>query len=807
MAPEGGIATDMIALDRDGFEVRKLYPGMGQAVAERSILRKLDPETRTELPKNAPKGTPFEWEGWGDVARRVAFGNASLTPVECGSITAENTALRRHLSKATLLMSGRHLQHGDVVQGSRPMEVFTNCSTAPTSYLQFLLLLSGSGVGRCYDDDMMLVNWDNAPNLRCVLDHTHPDFDWSAHESVRDARHKYPGPDVMWFEVPDSREGWAKALEHWEVAAFEKVHKDKLLILDFTKVRCKGSPIGGMQNRPASGPVPLMNAFTKAASLKGSGMAPFMQTLYIDHYFAECVLVGGARRAARMATKHWKDKGVIDFIRVKRPIEYAGMSLEEVLEYRAGLPKDQQPQAYLWSANNSVVVDAEYWRLAALPAGVGGTLADHARAVSKALREASYGDGTGEPGLLNAHKLVRNDDGLEDLTKGDYIGSERYQIDEDTVLYMSRLAKRAAKKEYNMIVNPCGEIALFLLGGFCVIADVVPFHADTLDEAEDAFRVAARALIRVNLMNSVYQKEVRRTNRIGIGMTGVHEFAWKFFKVGFRDLINPDFPSVRDFMFDPQFVIAGEPAATRAALFWLTLSRFNRAVREEADSYSRRVGLPAPHTLFTIKPAGTTSKLFGLTEGWHLPAMAWYLRWVQFRNDDPLVQQYERAGYPIKVLTQYPGTTVVGFPTAPMISTLGMGDALVLAADATPEEQYTWLALGEFYWIVGVSAEGKLMEDRGNQISYTLKYDPKRVDFDHFSEMLMKWQPLIRACSVMPQEDGSAYEYLPEQGVTKAEYEAIAFAIANAMPEDVGKEHLDCAGGACPVDFNTGDKA
>ena len=37
-------------------------------------------------------------------------------------------------------------------------------------------------------------------------------------------------------------------------------------------------------------------------------------------------------------------------------------------------------------------------------------------------------------------------------------------------------------------------------------------------------------------------------------------------------------------------------------------------------------------TVTTVKPAGTTSKLFGLTEGAHLPARRQYLRWVQFKG-------------------------------------------------------------------------------------------------------------------------------------------------------------------------------
>ncbi len=39
-------------------------------------------------------------------------------------------------------------------------------------------------------------------------------------ESVREARHKYK--KAHWFEVPDTREGWAQAVEKIEVMAYEK---------------------------------------------------------------------------------------------------------------------------------------------------------------------------------------------------------------------------------------------------------------------------------------------------------------------------------------------------------------------------------------------------------------------------------------------------------------------------------------------------------------------------------------------------------------------------------------------------------
>jgi len=448
--------------------VRDFYPGLGQAVAERTILRKKDER----------------WETWGEVADRVALGNSLLCPNK-DEQQSEYETLKNYISKAIVLTSGRHLQHGDVDQPNKNMEVYTNCATACSSFAMFYLLLNGSGVGRSYDDDLMLVNWDNSPTMICVLDERHPDFDYSAHESARDARHKYgSGKDVLWYEVEDTREGWAKALEVWENSTFEKIHKDKLLILDFSKIRAKGTPIKGMQNRPASGPVPLMNAFKKAFTLKGAGIDKWMQAIYIDHYFAECVLVGGARRAARMSTKYWKDKTVFDFITIKRPIEYTNKSVDEIVAIRriSVVP----PQGFLWSSNNSILVDNEFWDILAHPKKYEAELAAHAKKVYALSTAAAYGDGTGEPGFINVDKLHQSTEGLAGCEKKPMFESKKYKINEDTELYLKKLFKKASKKKWFSIVNPCGEIVLSLWGGFCVLCDLALYFADTLDEAEAA---------------------------------------------------------------------------------------------------------------------------------------------------------------------------------------------------------------------------------------------------------------------------------------------------------------------------------
>lgn len=710
------------------FGERKLAKGLGEAVAKRTILR------------TDEKG---KLETWGDVASRVALGNSSLVKGNPALQKEEYELLRKHIANASLLMSGRHLQHGDDTQSGRNMEVFTNCSTASSSFLLFYLLLNGSGVGRAYDDDLMVVDWDSMPIVRCVLDEKHPDFIWGEDESVRDARHKYG--KVFWFEVPDTREGWAQAVEKIETMAFERKYKDDLLIIDFSKVRPRGAKIKGMQNRPASGPRPLMKAIQKVATVKNAGMDPWKQTMYVDHYLSECVLVGGARRAARIAVKTWTDSGIFDFISIKKG-------------------------GFLWSANNSVAVDDKFWK----------QQTKHSKKVLDAILRASYFDKTGEPGFVNQHKYVQNDAGFEAAADGKYADSKKYKPFPKTRKLLGTVAKRAGAKYYTQIPNPCGEITLNMLGGYCVIADVVPYHAPDVETAEEAFRVATRALIRVNTMDSLYMREVKRTNRIGVGMTGIHEYAWNAFGLTFKDVIDEK----------------------KAKEFWMTIARFKRAVVDEAEKYSKKLGVNIPHTNTTIKPAGTTSKLFGLSEGAHLPAMREYIRWVQFREDDPLVKKYKSMKYPTKELKSYPGTTVVGFPTQPEICRLGMGDELITASEATPEQQYKWLMLLEKYWIRGVDENGVALEpDTGNQVSYTLKYEPDKVSFSQFKSMVKKYQPQIRTCSVMPKIDATAYEYQPEEAININEFMKVIREISDedGLLEDIDLDSLKCDNGACPI--------
>ena len=714
--------------------------------------------------RRKPDGT---MQSWSERAREVVAGNFLLDPRFNYLAGEPLDTVRAELVRTTDLaiagitpFSGRHLQHGDLNQKNRLLELHSNCSTTLFSFQLFLLLLNGSGVGRDYSAACCRVDWDQMPNVRLVLDESHPDFrseDFGgALETLRDAKHKYDSESerVRWFQVEDSREGWAKVIEILETATWQGKHADKLFVFDFTAVRPQGSPIHGLQNRPASGPIPLMNAIAQAASIRGAGMKPWKQALFVDHYLAACVVWGGARRSARMATKHWRDRDVIEFIDIKRG-------------------------GFLWSTNDSILVDREFWEQARRPQHT------HARRVFEAAANAAYWDKTGEPGFINVDMLNDNTDGIDTITGCTCIDGSAGgygELHPRTIDMIDNVLSHVKKLSYHFITNPCGEVVLSLWGGLCIIGDINMSRIVDRRDGIDAARLMSRFLIRCNLMRSAYGAEVRRTNRIGVSLTGVFEFAWIMFGLTFRDLIDYDATT--------------EPSRHKAHAFWLFVGDMRVAAEESAAEFSIQVGLPMPHTVTTIKPSGTISKVMACTEGAHLPAYPYYLRWTMYLKTDPDLPVLVERGYPVKdVSHRYSGHVVVGFPTAQPIGEM-MGDSLVTAGDATPEEQFRWVRLLERHWLGA--------DKRNNQVSYTLKYDTAKVSYPEFIDLLLEWQPRVRCCTVMAQDDWreteKKYSYIPEQPITREEYHRLMADIQPVEREGYGEDAMICEGGACPIE-------
>ncbi len=311
-----------------------------------------------------------------------------------------------------------------------------------------------------------------------------------------------------------------------------------------------------------------MGAIASISRLRDAGIGPWRAAIYADHYAAECVLVGGARRAARMATKHWKDATIFDYIALKRG-------------------------GFLWSSNNSVTVDqssvtpARRWPPDWLQAAfrLHRPCRDPPRRRPYHRYRASRLQGprrAGQGRLLRRHRrtgpdqpgqLTQKNEGLEAYLDGLYAQGSKFSVDKTTLPLMRDLAE--------VVLGP-------------------PVHDDhqslRRDHAADAWRLLRhrrrrslprqgprrrrgclphrdRALIRTNLMDCLYGREVKRTNRIGVGITGFHEWAYSVFGYTWHDLVNEE----------------------KSLPLWQTLARFKRAIVDEAESYSRELGVAVPH--------------------------------------------------------------------------------------------------------------------------------------------------------------------------------------------------------------------
>ena len=87
----------------------------------------------------------------------------------------------------------------------------------------------------------------------------------------------------------------------------------------------------------------------------------------------------------------------------------------------------------------------------------------------------------------------------------------------------------------------------------------------------------------------------------------------------------------------------------------------------------------------------------------------------------------------MRTLKSFPGMTVVGFPTVPLLLRLGLGEReRDRLAKHRPAEQYRWLRLLERHWIGA---------EQGNQVSYTLKIFTDRHDLEAFRAIVLEQQP------------------------------------------------------------------
>jgi ribonucleotide reductase alpha subunit len=361
-SPQGQVAETAA---KSIFQQRPAWGPIGEQVFVRSYARRVEGEDRKET--------------WPETVLRTVDGNLGLVGAEFIE-PDEREKLLKLLLPFDALPAGRHLS----ASGVKGRQFLFNCHGAgwdanePEAHFTFLFdeLMQGGGVGANYSDRYLaaLPKFTRGVELFVTCSDAHPDYDSFKHllslpTSVIDPIGFEVDPQLGYFAIPDTREGWVDSSKHslqaaWGITGYSKI------VIDVSALRKKGSELK-MSGGTAPGPLPLVIMLSElAAILKNIGGKKLdtLTAMAIDHRIAKCVVAGGKRRSSRMSVKSWRDVGIFEFI------DYKKMDGEN------------------WTTNISVEIDDDF--IAAFEAG-------DPRAV-KVLEAIVAGKrANGEPGIWN----------------------------------------------------------------------------------------------------------------------------------------------------------------------------------------------------------------------------------------------------------------------------------------------------------------------------------------------------------------------------------------------------------------------
>jgi len=305
-------------------------------------------------------------------------------------------------------------------------------------------------------------------------------------------------------------------------------------------------------------------------------------------------------------------------------------------------------------------------------------------------------------------------------------------------------------------VNPCAEI---LLGNksFCNLSevDLSKFREDS-GGLERAVFLVARANYRqtlVNLDDGILQRTWHENNEYlrlcGVGLTGI---------------------------------------ASREDLSYYDYKRLKNLAVHGAYSMADELETQRPKNVTTIKPSGTLSKIMDTTEGCHKPAGRYIFNHVNFSVNDPMLPRLREAGYQVVTNPVDEHNVIVTFPVKwENIRFEKDGDKYVNHETAIKQLQ-RYKSLMDSY------------VEQNCSITVTYKADeiPTIIDW-----LLNNWSSYVGVSFLPICDTQEVYSYLPQQVVTKEEYDEY---IAQLNPVDLDEvmglheiEDDECLQGVCPT--------
>jgi intein/homing endonuclease len=337
--------------------------------------------------------------------------------------------------------------------------------------------------------------------------------------------------------------------------------------------------------------------------------------------------------------------------------------------------------------------------------------------------------GSGEPGIINQRAAIE----------------QAKKFDRDT-------------KDGKILMNPCAEIYSFNSTFMCNLSGVNLRPEDSVDSIKLKLRAATilgvwqSTVTDFKYLRKVWKRNAEEEMLLGVWLSGVC-----------------DHPVLSEISEETGKILS-------------EIRDYSRDVAwEEADA----IGCGRTTSWTTIKPAGNSSQLAGVSSGIHAAFSKFYIRRIMQNMDDPLTKFLIDSGIPYEVSEFSPNSVVFAFPRK-----ANNGAITADTVDAISQLE-RWRMYKNNYTTHTVSCTVYVKPDEWLKVGAYV--------YEHFDDMI--------GVSFLPYSDHT-YKQAPYEAITEEEYNKLV----NEMPkidwskfkentDNIANRELECSGAACDIKF------
>jgi ribonucleoside-triphosphate reductase (thioredoxin) len=311
----------------------------------------------------------------------------------------------------------------------------------------------------------------------------------------------------------------------------------------------------------------------------------------------------------------------------------------------------------------------------------------------------------------------------------------------------------------NILCNPCAEISL-RAKTFCNLTEINGAGCNTQHELRRRAEVAAffgtlqAGFTDFHYLRPEWRKNTEEDALIGVGITGICN----------GDILN------------------------------LNLAEAAKAARVENRRVAGKIGINPAARVTTVKPAGTTSCLLGVSSGIHAWHSKYYVRNIQTKVGSVLYE-YFTANHPemVTIMEYDPSSAVIGFPLmAPESAILRDGETAITMMERVKRFNLDWVR------------RGHRSGDNTNNVSATVSIKPE--EWQEVGEWMWENRDTYNGLSVLPF-DGGTYKNAPFEECSEAEFcerlkhvEGVDLTRIKEEADNTEQANeVACAGGSCEV--------